>query len=332
MKKLILINCILLLAICVNKVYAQVDPHFSQYYAYPLWLNPALTGVVDGDMRFTANVKDQWTGISNGYKTAAVSGDFRTSDKVALGFNMINQSAGSAGYNYFAGYASFAYQIAFSQTGYQKINFGLQAGIINRSIDASKLQFDDQYTPGLGYDPTIQTADNLSATNGTLFDANAGVFYYDGDPASKVNLFAGVSASHLTPTKSQTASDGLAGAIPFRYTIHGGARIRAANFADITPHAIYIGQQKNNIIAGGMNVEFKLHENYSFILGGMYRVNDAMVANTGFHLKNMIIGMSYDFNNSLLQSAINRQGGYEISLSYVFTHRLASREQVCPRF
>ncbi len=322
----------LLLGICINKVYAQVDPHFSQYYAYPLWLNPALTGVVDGDMRFTANVKDQWAGISNGYKTAAISGDFRTSDKVSLGFNMIDQAAGSAGYNYFAGYASFAYQISFSQTGYQKISFGLQAGLINRSVDASKLQFDDQYIPGLGYDPTVTSADVISTTNGTIFDSNVGVFYYDGDPNGNLNFFGGVSASHLAPAHNQAASDGLSGSIPFRYTVHGGARVRVANFADITPHALYVGEQKNKIIAIGLNTEFKLQENYSFILGGMYRVNDAAVANTGFHLKNMIIGMSYDFNNSALQSAINHQGGYELSLSYVFTHRLPNREQVCPRF
>jgi type IX secretion system PorP/SprF family membrane protein len=329
-KKLILINCVLLLSVCINKVCAQVDPHFSQYYAYPLWLNPALTGVVDGDMRFTANVKSQWANIGNGYKTAAISGDFRTSDKVALGFNMINQGAGSAGYNYFAGYGSFAYQVAISANGYHKLNFGVQAGIINRSIDASKLQFDDQYTPGVGFDPTIQTSDNMAATNGMIFDANAGIFYYNGDPSSNINIFAGASASHLAPSK-QVTTDGLSGSLPFRYTFHGGLRIRAA-FADITPHAMYVGEQKNKIIAAGLNLEFKMQENYSFIVGGMYRVNDAAVANTGFHLKNMIIGMSYDFNNSLLQSAINRQGGYELSLSYVFTHRLANREQVCPRF
>lgn len=331
MKKLIVIHCIILLSVCINKVYAQVDPHFSQYYAYPLWLNPALTGIVDGDMRFTANVKNQWAGIGDGYKTAAFSGDFRTSDKVALGFNIINQSAGSAGYNYFAGYGSFAYQIAVSQNGYHKVNFGLQAGLINRSVDVSKLQFDDQYTPGLGYDPTIQSSDNLAVTNGIIFDASAGVFYYNGDPSANINVFGGVSASHLAPSKEVTA-DGFSSRLPFRYTVHGGLRIRASNFADITPHAIYVGEQKNKIIAAGLNVEFKMQENYSFILGGMYRVNDAAVANTGFHLKNMIIGMSYDFNNSLLQPALNRQGGYEVSLSYVFTHRLASREQVCPRF
>jgi len=33
-----------LLAACPGR--AQVDPHFSQYYVYPMWLNPALTGAI----------------------------------------------------------------------------------------------------------------------------------------------------------------------------------------------------------------------------------------------------------------------------------------------
>ena len=112
----------------------------------------------------------------------------------------------------------------------------------------------------------------------------------------------------------------------------GGARIKVSNNAEITPHAMYVNEQQNRIIATGLNVEFRMQEDYSFIIGGMYQVNAAAIANTGFHLKNMIIGISYDFNNSPLQTAINGQGGYELSLSYVFTHRLANREQICPRF
>ncbi|WP_295655069.1 PorP/SprF family type IX secretion system membrane protein [uncultured Mucilaginibacter sp.] len=330
MKKLILIS-VLLLGFCLNNVYAQVDPHFSQYYAYPLWLNPALTGIIDGDARVTANIKNQWAGVGSGYRTAAFSGDMRTSDKVSLGLNVIDQTAGSAGFNYFAAYGSFAYQIPVSRNGYQKLNFGVQAGFINRSFNSSQLQLDNQYTPGVGYDPNAGT-DGIAGTNAFVFDSSAGVFYYNGDPSSTVNLFGGVSAAHLVPTNSTLTSDGLNGRMPFRYTVHGGARIKVANNAEITPHAMYVNEQQNRIIATGLNVEFRMQEDYSFIIGGMYQVNAAAIANTGFHLKNMIIGISYDFNNSPLQTAINGQGGYELSLSYVLTHRLANREQICPRF
>ncbi len=36
------------------------DPRFSQYYASPWNLNPALTGVFNGRWRATANYRDQW--------------------------------------------------------------------------------------------------------------------------------------------------------------------------------------------------------------------------------------------------------------------------------
>ena len=45
---------------------AQVDPHFSQYYVYPAWLNPALTGAFDGDYRIAGIYRSQWGNIKIG--------------------------------------------------------------------------------------------------------------------------------------------------------------------------------------------------------------------------------------------------------------------------
>jgi type IX secretion system PorP/SprF family membrane protein len=332
-KKLIPVIVILVLTF-VNRSLAQVDPHFSQYYAYPLWLNPALTGIVDGDTRFTGNARDQWAGINGGYKTVAFSGDFRTTDKISLGFNMIDQMAGTAGYNYFAGYGSFAYQIAVSHSGYHRVNFGLQAGVINRSFDPSKLQLDDQYNSSTGYfDPSLPNFENFATSSATVFDASAGIFYYDGTPSNSANVFFGGAVSHLVPVKDPLATNGLNSRIPLRITIHGGVRIRASGVLDFTPHVLYVNEQQNMIRAAGMYMEFKLKEESSFILGGMYRLNDAAIANVGFHVNSMILGLSYDYNTSGLQGATNRQGGYELSLSYVFKKRvrIETQSQVCPR-
>lgn len=331
MKKLLPIYFLLLLAFA-NKVSAQVDPHFSQYYAYPLWLNPALTGVMDGDVRLTGNVKDQWASVPDHYRTAAFSGDFRTSDKVALGFNVLDQQAGSAGYNYLAAYGSFAYQIPLSANKYHNLKFGIQAGLINRSFNPDKLQLDNQYNSATGgYDPTLPSFETFTSTNSTVFDASAGIFYYNGNPESNVNLFLGGSVAHLAPIKDTTSATGFAGKVPYRYTAHGGLRIRASDVIDITPHAIYILQQKNQIRAAGVNVEFKFQSDYSFIIGGMYRVDDAAVGNVGFHLGSMMIGVSYDYTTSAFQTTASPQGTYELSISYVIKHHLSNRGQICPR-
>ena len=72
MKKIILI-CFAVFVGLITK--AQVDPHFSQYYVYPSWLNPALTGAIDGDYRVSAIYRNQWGNIANGFSTIGLSGD-----------------------------------------------------------------------------------------------------------------------------------------------------------------------------------------------------------------------------------------------------------------
>ena len=52
------------------------DPHFSQFFASPLTLNPAFTGKFDGSWRLAANHRDQWPSIPKAYVTTSASLDF----------------------------------------------------------------------------------------------------------------------------------------------------------------------------------------------------------------------------------------------------------------
>jgi type IX secretion system PorP/SprF family membrane protein len=126
MKKFILLILLVQMG-AISCLKAQIDPHFSQIYAYPLWLNPALTGVFDGDTRVTANFKGQWTGITNGYQTTAISADYKATDKVSLGLNLLDQKDGSADYNYIAAYGTLGYMIPISPDGTKKLHFGFPA-------------------------------------------------------------------------------------------------------------------------------------------------------------------------------------------------------------
>jgi len=109
-------------------------------------------------------------------------------------------------------------------------------------------------------------------------------------------------------------------------------RIKASDLFDVTPHAVYIRQQKNQIKAAGVYTELKFEDNKGLILGGMVRLQDAIVANVGYHLDKMAIGLSYDFNTSGLRAATAGQGGFELLVSYVFSHVPLNPSQVCPRF
>src|SRR3954453_9378817 len=52
------------------------DPHFSQFFASPLTLNPALTGKFDGNLRIAGNYRNQWPTINRAFTTSTVSVDF----------------------------------------------------------------------------------------------------------------------------------------------------------------------------------------------------------------------------------------------------------------
>jgi type IX secretion system PorP/SprF family membrane protein len=331
MKRTKIIIALLLQIIIAGKLKAQIDPHFSQYYAYPLWLNPALTGVMNGDARVNANYKNQYATIDNAYQTTALSADFRPTNQVGLGLNVLNQSAGTAGYNYFSAYGTMSYAITLSSDG-KRLNFGLQAGVINRSFDPSKLQLGSQFNPGLGgFDPTIPVNETFLNSNATVFDAGAGMFYYDGNPLSTTNFFGGISVGHLSRPKDPFATEGSAIKIPLRYTLNAGLRIKATDFIDLTPHAIYIRQQDAEEKAVGASSEFKLPSDKGLILGAMYRFQDAAIANIGYHVNSLVMGVSYDFNTSGLNRATNSQGGIELSISYVFKKHINEQEPICPR-
>jgi len=323
---------VLLQLVIVSQVKAQVDPHFSQYYAYPLWLNPALTGVIDGNARITANYKNQWATINHAYQTTALSADFRPTEQVGLGFNVLDQSAGSAGFNYLAAYGSFGYGITVSADGYQQLHFGVQAGLINRNFDVNHLQLDDQYNPLTGFDPNIPSYEEFATTGATVFDAGTGIYYFDGNPNKSANIFGGVSLSHLTQPKDPFATQGINSALPMRFTVHGGVRLSVDDYLEITPHFIYIKQQKAQEKDIGVYSEFKSDKNAGFIIGGMYRFNDAAIVDVGYHYNNMTMGVSYDINTSNLNVASNSQGGIELSISYVFPGYAVNRDVVCPRF
>jgi len=56
-----------------NNVQAQ-DPQFTQFYANPIYLNPAFAGS-NGCPRFAMNYRNQWPSLSGNYVTYSASYD-----------------------------------------------------------------------------------------------------------------------------------------------------------------------------------------------------------------------------------------------------------------
>src|ERR1700749_2248549 len=116
MRKLFAFVCIVFLAASAS---AQ-DPHFSQFFASPLTLNPAFTGKFDGSLRLIANYRNQWPSIPNAYITEAGSVDFSIL-RTKMGNNVLG-----------VGFSGLSDQ---SGNGALKLNYGSLSLSFHKSLD-----------------------------------------------------------------------------------------------------------------------------------------------------------------------------------------------------
>ncbi|UAY51319.1 PorP/SprF family type IX secretion system membrane protein [Ferruginibacter albus] len=322
-------------ALCVNAVssFAQVDPHFSQYYAFPLYLNPSLTGVMDGDYRATAIYRNQWSNIDKPFSTIGVSGDMTTTKKVNIGISAFNQTAGNGGYNYLNANLSVAYTgLQFDQEGYEHVSIGLQLGMINRKFDPTKMKFGDQWTQGIGFDPSSPTIDQFSITSSASFTAGAGATFFNADPGKKLNSYLGFSAMNLTQPTDPFLSGGKT-KLPIRYTVHGGLRYQINPNAAIIPNFIYMVQGNAQEVEAGAYLQLKTSEISNVLAGVNYREYDAIAPYAGLYYKNLLIGLSYDINTSTLGKAVANTNSFELSLTVTGRRKenIKNYNFICPR-
>jgi len=285
-----------------------------------MYVNPAFTGSADGDYRASAIFRNQWGSISNPYRTIGISFDARTNKNVALGINLLNQSAGDGGFNYLTSSFSFAYTgVKFGNNLSQHIVMAMQGGIINRQVNRSKFKWGEQWDPITGYQEGRPTTETFSQTASTVLDLGAGVLYFDASPEKKFNPFGGFSIYHLNRPKDPIIS--MQGAtlntIPVRYSIQGGLSYNLSERTRIVPHVMYMRQGTAAEGTIGVYGQINVNAETDFMVGGYYRVKDAVAPYVGIDYKNFVIGLSYDANASKLGSMTKNVNSFELSLSYI---------------
>jgi type IX secretion system PorP/SprF family membrane protein len=310
--------CLLLLT--AFRTVAQTDPHFTQNYTYPMYINPALTGSADGDYRVSTVFRNQWGSITDPYRTIGASFDARTNKNIALGVNVLNQSAGDGGFNYLTASATFAYTgVQFGKDLNHRIVMAIQGGIINRRVDKTKFKWGEQWNPITGYLPTNPITETFNTTSSTVLDIGAGILYFDASPSKKANVFGGFSIYHLNKPKDPiiTLKSDELNTIPMRYVAHGGISFNISERTSVIPHAMYMRQGTASETMVGLYGQINVNAETDFMLGGYYRLNDAVAPFVGFDYKNFVIGLSYDVNTSKLGSMTKNVNSFELSFSYI---------------
>ena len=315
--KLSILCCLML--VIIQQAAAQTDPHFTQNYTYPMYINPAMTGGSEGDYRVSAVYRSQWGAVGNPYRTTGVSFDSRTPHNIAWGINLMNQSAGDGGFNYFNTYASIAYTgVKFGYDNQHRIVFAMQAGMISRRIDQTRFKWGEQWDPITGYNSSNPTSESIATTSATTLDMGTGVMYYDASTDKKANVFGGFSMFHLNKPSDPIISTQSVelNTIPYRYTLHGGVSFSLMEGITLVPHFLYNQQGNARETMMGVYAHKNVNEETDIMLGAYYRYKDAFAPFFGIDYKNFLMGVSYDMNASKLGMTTRNVNSFELSLSY----------------
>lgn len=308
-------------AIGVSQLHAQ-DPEFTQFYANPLYLNPALAGNRICP-RVNVNYRMQWPGVYGTYSTVGVSVD-RYSYKVkgGVGLMLMQDRAGKGTLNTTGIGLIYAPKITLGKRS--SITFALQAGYWQKQVDWSKLTFGDQIDPRRGFIQTTDEPAPAQTTSGN-FDLATGVVF------NTRYFFAGFAAHHLfQPNESFLNGQSP---LPRKYTGHAGALIPLSTSkyeeeSYISPEILY--QQQGDF----KQLNLGLYVKKGPIVGGLwYRGNDSFIILLGVEAGLLKLGYSYDVTVSKLTNAT--AGAHELSLGYQFSCKTPHkhyRADFCPSF
>lgn len=309
---------VLLGFLCSGDVFAQ-DPIFTQFYANPLYLNPAFAGSARCP-RVNLNYRNQWPGIQGTYVTYSASVD-RHVDAIhgGLGLLATTDNAGKATLRTTNISAIYAYLLEINRDF--SVRFGFQATFFQKTIDWNKLTFGDMIDARRGF--IYDTREEKKLDNKANADFSAGILGYG------KRYYFGLAAHHITQP-----DEGLIGTskLPVKFTAHAGTTVALGgdkgNETFISPNILFQQQQDFR----QLNLGLYLNKG-AFVAGLWYRGQDAAIVLIGFQQNGFKIGYSYDVTVSKLSNA--SYGSHEISFSRQFECKPTKkkfRTNSCPSF
>jgi type IX secretion system PorP/SprF family membrane protein len=307
------------------------DPEFSQFYATPIYTNPAMagTGQCDGGGRAVINYRNQWPSLPGTFVTTAFSYD-QHFDRIGGGFGILamrdQAGEGLLTSNNIA--AVYSYQLRVTRKF--TMRFGLQGEFGQRSIDWQKLRFEDQIDPSQGFVNPTQEPYIGDAVN--YVDFATGILGYT------ENFYFGAAVHNLIEP-NQSFYDDPEAVLPRRYTVHSGVVIpldrRRNPKSTISPNALFMLQEKFT------QLNFGFYVNRGPLVTGLwfrqtfgeFKNPDALILLAGFRKDKFKFGYSLDLTVSDARSAAPMSHEISAAIEWCASKRpIRYRPLSCPDF
>ncbi len=313
------------------RVTAQ-DPQFSQFYAAPLYLNPAFAGST-GQARAGMNYRNQWPGLDANFTTVSAYFDYFIEDKnSAVGAILTRDREGLAGLQSLSFGVQYAYELQFTKDiGFRP---GAQVAVQNRNINFGRLTFGDQFDPVTGEIISPTTAEQFRTDfTKTFLDLSLGGLFYTR------TAWLGVGAFHLNRPNQSIIDE--SNNLPIKYSFHGGFKMHFK--PNVVGQGIYAREGERSLAPAfqyrhqGQFDQMDLGLYFTaepMLLGIWYRGvpfktlngfnnNESIVLLFGFtqRVSNQYLNIGYSFDYTISQLGPQSGGAHEISIAYSWPMR-----------
>lgn len=313
------------------------DIHFSNWNMSPLNLNPANTGMFEGDGRLIFNYRNQWKSVTVPYNTFSFGGDFNLNKSLikgteeAIGIIFNHDASGDGKYTITDFKVPFNHKFSFRKDSGLTIAFGILAGVSNIKVDPNKLSYDKQWD-GDAYNQGLVNGENFNLLSKTFADISLGALIQK-KFTQHFMATVGYGMSHMNkPNISFYNTSGVT-----LKPRHNESLMLKYSFSNISSIVLeYYGNQqqkfRENLLGLSYYYTIDPKNGTTVNLGFFTRAGDAMITTLGVQHNNMRLQGSYDYNYSQFKRATNGKGAFEISFIYIYAKPklFIPKTRVCP--
>lgn len=313
------------------------DIHFSQFFEAPLYRNPALAGIVNGDYRIQTVYRSQWNSITDAYKTTSLNAEFKlpikNDDYLTLALQVFHDKAGTTNLTTTHLLPAVNYHKSLSTTKSMYLSVGFMGGYVQRRVDRSKITTNSTYdNGGDGEDALIPQYGYWDGSAGISLNSQIG-----DNPEN--NFVLGAALHHFIRPKNSFYNSAAVVVNP-KWVFSADVRFGLSEYSYLTLHNDYVQQGSySEKLTGALFTQkigaYSDEPDFTIGAGGFFRWNDAFIPTFQLNYKPFALSMSYDVNVSGLSKTSYGQGGYELSLAYIgFMDRdnSSANAVLCPRF
>lgn len=298
------------------------DIHFSQYYASPMTLNPALTGKFDGLIRVNGIYRGQYYGMNQSnslFRTPGLSVDASLlKDKMkgnALGVGLMvvndvqNVTGTDANGQNIGGKIntttiglSVGYILNLDKRKSTQLSVGVQPSYTMKNSNGS-YQFPDAFnTSDLTYNTSSPNNERVASLKKNYFNLDFGLFF-NTKPLDWLTFYVGYSMANVLRPQTAVLSSSQDGKLPFRHVVHGGFEFEIKHRWVLIPGFLYQNEAKANEANAGLTAGYVIvnkekdgkRSKATIFLGLWNRMGNDV--SSAFQYRNLTPKIGMEYNN-----------------------------------